>query len=275
MKFGKQLIEEIKNSRTEYGEALFWWLGQSGYIVKAGGKTVMIDGFLNDVPSRLQPVMIKPEELSGIDYIFGTHDHDDHIDRESWRKIAPVCPDTKFVVPSRFISDLSADLSIPEDRFIGINEGTSSFEADGIRIEGIASAHEDLDYDEKTGEYPYTGYIIDMNGVRIYHSGDCVVYEGLETKLKNRSPIDIAFVPISGRDGKRLRSNCIGNMTFQEAVCLICHIKPMLAVPGHFDMFPGNTADPMDFADYLEIKDPSVDYWIGARETCVRYRKEN
>ena len=274
MKTGRALMDEVLNTRPAPGEVCFWWLGQLGYLIRLGDVTLMIDAFLDaDRSERLQPALLAPEDMRNIDYVLGTHDHDDHIDRKTWKVIAKVMPETKFIVPSLFVDDLSEDLNLPKDRLIGISEGLYAFEADGLKVEGIAAAHETLDRDPATGEYPYTGYIITGNGVKLFHSGDCVVYDGYESKLMAGGPFDVVFLPINGRDGKRYRAGCIGNMTFQEAVCLTCAIKPALTVPGHYDMFPGNTADPLDFTDYLEAKDPSLDYWIGARGTRVRYAR--
>ena len=273
MKTGRALMDEVLNSRPGQGEVYFWWLGQLGYLVRLGDVTLMIDGYLTDNDVRLQPPMLKPEELRGVDYILGTHDHDDHIDRPSWRVIAKTLPEARFVVPSPFVEDLARDLDVPRERLVGISEGKYDFEAEGIRIEGVAAAHETLDRDPATGEYPYTGYVITGNGVKLYHSGDCVVYDGLERKLLEKGPFDVAFLPINGRDGRRFRSGCMGNMTFQEAVSLVCNIRPALTVPGHYDMFPGNTANPIDFTDYLEAREPALEYWIGSRGTRVRAGK--
>ena len=261
MKTGRALMDEVLNSRPAEGEVTFWWLGQLGYLIRLGDVTLMIDGFLTQNDVRLQPSMIRPEELRGVDYILGTHDHDDHIDRIAWRVIAGTLPDVRFIVPSPFADDLAADLAVPRDRLIGISEGKGVFEAPGIRVEGIAAAHETLDRDPVTGEYPYTGFVISGNGVKLYHSGDCVVYDGLERKLLDRGPFDVVFLPINGRDGKRFRAGCIGNMTFQEAADLAGELCPRLVIPGHWDMFADNPGDPDAFADYLDAK-------YGAKIAC-------
>ena len=44
---------------------------------------------------------------------------------------------------------------------------------------------------------------------------------------------------------------------------LVGTLKPRLAVPGHYEMFKGNTANPQDFAQYMDVKYPDVKYWIG------------
>lgn len=272
MKTGMELLAEIDRTEVLKNSLAFWWLGQLGFAVKAGGKVLYLDAFLSDYPGRKIPSLLKAEEIVNADYFFGTHDHMDHIDREAWFKLSLSSPKAKFVVPNLLKSTLSKDLDIPADRFVGIND-MKTFEEDGIKITGVAAAHEFLDPDPKTGEYPYMGYVVETNGVRFYHTGDTCAYEGWYTKLSGFNKIDIVMLPINGRDGKRLRANIIGNITYQEAVDLAGFIKPGIAVPGHYEMFDFNLADPLLFADYMDIKYPGVKYWIGDHGTKVVYNK--
>lgn len=43
------------------------------------------------------------------------------------------------------------------------------------------------------------GFVIEYNGVTVYHAGDTVIYEGLIETLSAWT-IDVAFVPINGGD---------------------------------------------------------------------------
>jgi L-ascorbate 6-phosphate lactonase len=98
--------------------------------------------------------------------------------------------------------------------------------------------------------------------------------KGLRERLKKRDKIDVMFIPINGRDAKRYRKNCIGNMTYQEAVDLAGSIKPGLVVPAHYEMFTFNSEDPLLFTDYLEIKYPGIEYWIGSHGDMVLVKHE-
>ncbi|WP_291636355.1 MBL fold metallo-hydrolase [Clostridium sp.] len=263
MKKGLELIEEIDSCVLEKGNSAFWWLGQMGYIVKLGEVVIYLDAFLSDYPGRNIPPLIKAEEVINADLIFGSHDHLDHIDRGAWHQISLSSPKAKFVVPKLLIKKLSEDLNIQEDRFIGIDDGTSVV-AGGLKITGIAAAHEFLDQDAVTGSYPYLGFIIEGSGCGLYHSGDTCIYEGLHSKLKKWNRLDVMFIPINGRDAKKYRANIIGNMTYQEAVDLAGDVKPGLVVPGHYDMFSNNSEDPLLFIDYLNSKYPDIQYWVGS-----------
>jgi len=262
MKSGLELIEEINRCHLEKGEIAFWWLGQMGYVVKLGETVIYLDAFLSEHPGRNIPPLLRPEEVVNADFIFGSHDHIDHIDRATWNQISLSSPKAKFIVPNLLIKGLSKDLNIHEDRFVGLDDDTS-ITLEGIKITGIASAHEFLDQDVASGSYPYLGIIIEGNGKRLYHSGDTCIYEGLHSKLKKCKDIDVMFIPINGRDAKRYRTNIIGNMTYQEAVDLAGDVKPGLVVPGHYEMFTGNSEDPLLFSDYLAVKYQDIKCWIG------------
>jgi L-ascorbate 6-phosphate lactonase len=259
---GFELVKDINQCVVEEGRLAYWWLGQLGYVVKLGEVVIYIDAFLSDMTGRNIPPLLKPEEVTNADFIFGSHDHADHIDRGVWHQLSLSSPKAKFVVPKLLIAELSKDLDIPEERFIGMDDGISIVEK-GLKITGIAAAHEFLDQDPESGSYPYLGYIVEGNDCVLYHSGDTCIYEGMYSKLRKWNRFDVIFVPINGRDAKRLANNCIGNMTYQEAVDLTGSMNPRLAVPGHYDMFSTNSEDPKLFADYMKVKYPGINCWIG------------
>ena len=160
-------------------------------------------------------------------------------------------------MPELLRESLIEDLSIDALRFIGIDDG-QSIEYNGVRITALASAHEFLDQDKKTGHYPYLGFVIEACGLTVYHSGDTCLYDGLIAKLRQWEKFDLMMLPINGRDADKLRRNIVGNMTYQEAVDLAGTLGTRYVVPTHYDMFEGNLANAEDFRDYLNIKYPHV-----------------
>lgn len=274
MKSGIELINDIDDCILKNEETAFWWLGQLGYVIKMGEIVIYLDVFLADWPGRKVPPLLKPEEIVNADFIMGTHDHIDHIDREVWHQLSLSSPNAKFVVPKLHINELSDNLNIPKDRFIGLDDGLSFIEK-GLKISAIPAAHEFLDQDPSTGFYPYLGYIIEGNGCTLYHAGDTCMYEGIYSKLRQWNKFDVMFLPINGRDAKRYRENLIGNITYQEAVDLAGVIKPNLVVPGHYEMFTVNSVDPSLFADYIDAKYPNIKYWIGNHGEKVKVSSKN
>ena len=234
-----------------HGKNSITWLGQMGLLVKLAGTTVLIDYFASDIPGRQTAVPIPVDRVADVDCFAGTHDHLDHIDHSAWRIWGKSCPGAKFVFPSAHVMSVTED-GIPRERQLPIDAG-ARVSIGNVTIHAIPAAHEFLSRDE-SGRYPCLQYILEGGGLRIYHAGDTLRYEGMLPLLKSFGPIDAALLPINGRDGVRYRRNCIGNMTFQEAADLAGELKPRLVLPGHWDMFADNPGDPAAFADYLEAK---------------------
>jgi L-ascorbate metabolism protein UlaG (beta-lactamase superfamily) len=253
---GARLIADIDATRVSSGNAAFWWLGQHSFVVKTARRVLYFDPFLSPEPDRLIPPLLAPAEVTHADLIFGSHDHLDHIDRAILPGLAQASPKCRIVVPELIRATLARDLAIAPERFAGLDDGLT-VEIDGVRVSAIAAAHEFLDQDPATGRFPYLGYIVECDGVTIYHAGDTCLYEGLITKLR-RWQIDVAFLPINGRDARRLAAGWIGNMTYQEAADLAGAIRPRLTVPAHYDMFAFNPGDVGAFSDYMRVKYPHL-----------------
>ena len=245
-------LESFSAQPLPAGQINLWWMGQMGFILKAKSTTVSIDYFATPREDRQVPPLIPAAELQGIDAFFGTHNHLDHMDLECWRIWKDTCPQAKFVFPAAHLSDVLS-LGIDASRCVPLNDGESARIGD-LTVRAIAAAHEFLDQDPTTGYYPALQYVLECDGMRVYHAGDTLRYEGMLAKLQAFGRFDAAILPINGRDAARYSRNCIGNMTFQEAVDLSGELNPRLAIPGHWDMFAANSADPGAFRDYLAVK---------------------
>ena len=127
-------------------------------------------------------------------------------------------------MPKLLREQIVGELGLPDDRVLGIDEGIV-VQHEAVTVTAVPAAHEFLDEDPATGLHPYLGFIMEGNGFRLYHAGDTCLYEGMQAKLR-RWPLDLALLPINGRDAKRLAANCIGNMTYQEAADLAGAIRP-------------------------------------------------
>jgi len=256
MQTGPALIHDIGACAVPAGQAAFWWLGQHGFAVKLAQTVCYLDAFLSPVEGRLVEPLLQPDEVTNADLVFGSHDHGDHIDREAWPRIAAASPQAKFVVPDLLRDRIVRELGLPDDRVLGLDEGMMIAVGD-VSATAVPAAHEFLDCDPQTGRHPYVGFVLEGNGVRLYHAGDTCLYEGMQALLR-RWTFDLALLPINGRDARRLAAGCIGNMTYQEAADLAGVLRPGLTVPTHFEMFAFNGEDPQLFLDYMRVKYPDL-----------------
>jgi L-ascorbate metabolism protein UlaG (beta-lactamase superfamily) len=111
----------------------------------------------------------------------------------------------------------------------------------------ISSVHETLEQDEN-GDSRCMGLIVQVGRWTIYHSGDCIPYEGLADRLK-RWKLDISILPINGRDPAR---GVPGNFTAEEAATLGQQTSTEILIPCHYEMFEFNTVSPHQFVKAAE-----------------------
>ncbi len=254
------LLADIENSRHGDPSHLHtWWLGQSGFLVTSGGKTILFDPYLSDSltrkyaetdkpHTRITEQVIDPARLTGIDLITSSHNHTDHLDKETLLPLFEANPRARFVIPEANRAFVAERLGTPADWPIGMDDGGTENVA-GVCLHGLASAHDELKTDEQ-GRHHFMGFIAELNGWTIYHSGDTRLYDGLAERLK-RFSIDLAFLPINGFKPER---RVAGNLNSAEAAQLAAECGIHQVVPHHYDMFEFNTADPADFIRECEAR---------------------
>ena len=234
------------------------WLGQAGFLIEGGGFRLVIDPYLSDSlyekykdkkfpHSRMVEAPFSPEELTALNYVLCTHGHTDHMDPGTLPGLAAANPGCGFICPQAE-REKAIERGVPVQMLAGMNTGGRFFDCndgcrdDGIGITALASAHEELAVDEQ-GQSLYLGYVIEIGGQTLYHSGDCVPYDGLAEQLESLE-VDIALLPVNGRDEARRSNGVPGNFTLREAVELCDAAGIRILIPHHFGMFAFNTEDP-------------------------------
>jgi L-ascorbate metabolism protein UlaG (beta-lactamase superfamily) len=245
------LLAQIGSTRLEPRSIAFWPLGQSGFLIKSRFGTFVIDPYLSESLTRKYANTARPHvrmtraplrgaDLSFVDLMIASHKHSDHLDPETTREILDASPRASLIIPEA-LRDYAVGLGLDDRRLIGLDAG-GTVEFGGARIRAIPSAHEGLDVDD-SGRHLYLGYVIEIDGIRLYHSGDTIVYDRLIGEL-GAAAFDLLFLPINGRDRAR---GVPGNMNIAEAIDLACAVRPRYVVPHHYDMFTFNSANVAEF----------------------------
>jgi L-ascorbate metabolism protein UlaG (beta-lactamase superfamily) len=245
-----------------WGQIVLWWLGQAGFALRGNGATVLIDPFLAEHPDRLVPPPFRPDQVGGVDIVAITHDHLDHLDEESLPALAEASPAARFVLPEPLVNRL-ADLGISSDRVSGA-QPDRPLELAGLTIDPVPASHGDdlrdgygFGLDRSNGLYRYLGYVFDLGGVRVYHAGDTIPYDGMEERL-SAFRVDVALLPINGRDAEREAQGIVGNLDEEEAADLAAAIDTDLLVPMHYDMFAANPGSPERLVALATQKHPEL-----------------
>jgi len=276
------LVNEINETRVEPGGLQIWWIGQAGFVFKSSKQIIYIDPYLSTYaeritrgkPSehvRIRPAPMKPHDVTHADIVLCTHNHADHIDPDGIPIIAARSPRANFVVPE-CARDTMRGFGIDDGR-IHTMRGDDQLRLREIHIYAVPAKHEEFDKHPKKG-YPYLSYLVNIDGIRVFHAGDTIPYGGQVERLKGHR-IDLALVPVNGRDEFRHKLDFEGNFTCKEAVRFALDIDAGLTIPMHYDMFAINTADINEFrsiADRHNLRYMIMDY--GGSIVFPRERKD-
>ncbi len=227
------------------------WYGQSGFRLAAGESRVLIDPFLTDRDDRRYRPPAAAPDFADITLVLCTHEHADHLDLPFLREFCAVNSTATIVVPAPVV-ELAAGGGVDRSRLTGAVPGEELHDRD-VTVHPVPALHgiggdEPVVYEFSPGGGPvrFLGYVIDIGGIRCYHSGDGLVYPELSATLSELAP-DVLMIPINGRDHMRESRGIVGNMNETEAAWLCAQVGPAFAIPMHYDAIAGNTGDPGRF----------------------------
>jgi L-ascorbate 6-phosphate lactonase len=227
------------------------WYGQSGFRLAAGDSRVLIDPFLTDrADRRYRPPAAAPD-FADITLVLCTHEHVDHMDLPFLREFCAVNPAATIVVPAPVV-EIAAEGGVDPARLVGAVPGEELRDRD-VTVHPVPALHglggdEPVVYEFSPGGGPvrFLGYVLDVGGVRFYHSGDCLIYPELPATLSALAP-DVLMIPINGRDHMRESGGIVGNMNETEAAWLCAQVSPAFVIPMHYEAIACNTGDPGHF----------------------------
>lgn len=243
-------MKRIREYPVAKNSVALWWFGQSGYIFKTPeGTLTSVDLYLTDscadlVPeldfSRKVPVLIAPEDLD-VDIFTCTHNHLDHTDPFTIRGLRN--KDTTHFVGPHPSCDVYRAEGVETGRIVP-TWPKHELELRDVRITGTFALPTD------DSDLNHMGYVFQFgSGPKIYITGDTDFSELLFSVEKQKP--DAVITVINGG---------FNNLSHWEAAEVCGRIKPKLAIPCHYDMFPDNSVDPRQFRATLALRAPGVSY---------------
>lgn len=257
-------IKQMTGVKPEKGQTGLWYLGQEGFVISSAGQYLAVDPYLSDYVDqnccqyvrwvRKYPAPIAPDKLDMLCAVLCTHSHYDHADPWTLPHIASANPQTLFVVPAPEV-DTIASYGIAKERILSAVAG-EAISLGCFTVTPIPAAHEELHMDE-SGHYRELSYVIDDGTNRVFHGGDMCLYDALPEMI---GQVDVAILPINGRDAQRNANDIIGNTDSREAVWLARQIGAKLLIPVHHDLYEVNKADPEELIGAIAAENPAQGY---------------
>ncbi len=252
------LLATIRSVPSSTSSLHFWWLGQSGFLVHWQGSFLLFDPYLSDSLTekyadtdkphvRMTERVIAPEQLGFVKVVTSSHNHTDHLDRETLRPILAANPSLAMVAPEANREFIAERLGTPLDWPHGLAAG-GQVAVGPFRFHGVPAAHNTLETDTR-GHHRFMGFVVEAGPWRIYHAGDTLRYPGMEEWLRPWN-LDLAFLPINGDRAER---RVAGNLDGPQAAQLAHDVGIKLVIPCHFEMFAFNTASPDAFTETCRV----------------------
>lgn len=244
------------------GSLLCTALGQAGFLFKGGTLSIAIDPYLSNyvvegaggdanIFSRTFPPPLDVNQIKGLNALFITHDHADHCDPQTILPLVKNNPQMKIICPLPVFKRINA-LGVPAERMNIPRLGVISRVGD-LSFAALPAAHYRLEIDPEQNTSTYLGYVIFINGVNLYHSGDTVLYPGMVARLRDLChEFDLVCLPVNGRDYYREQMDITGNLDGAEALKLALDLKAKVLLPMHNDLFTVNHINPAVLADLAD-----------------------
>lgn len=218
------------------------WAGHASWIVRIGGLTVLTDPVWSrrilGTPARITPVGVRWEALPPVDAVLISHNHYDHLDAPTLRRLPR---DTPLLVPA------GLGRWCRRRRFTCVTEldWWESAELGGVRFDFVPSHHWSKRTLLDTCRSLWGGWVLgDARGRRLYFAGD-TGYGHWFKEIGRRYPgLDLAMLPIGAYEPRWWLSDV--------------HTDPEEAVQAYEDLGARAMA-PMHWATFLLSAEPVLE----------------
>jgi L-ascorbate metabolism protein UlaG (beta-lactamase superfamily) len=263
-------LDRLRELPTGSGRVATTWLGQAGFALRTDGTTPLLDPFLAPHEGRRYESALPAAASTGIDVVLCSHEHVDHFDAQSAPAIAAASPQAVFIVPTPIV-DMVTEVGIPPERVLGVQPG-EMHELPGLVIRPVPACHGVTMADAygfgqelSGGLIRFLGFVLELGGVRIYHAGDTIHYDGMVDTVAELGP-NVALLPVNGRHAEREARGIVGNLNEREAAWLAAAIGAETLIPMHHDLFARNLGSAAEVVEAAEEEERAVVVLVPPRE---------
>ena len=231
------------------------WLGHASMLVRARGLWILIDPVLSDTagpvpgfgPARLAPLPIAPEALPHIDAVLVSHDHYDHLDRTTVRRLARQSGGApRFFVGKGLAAWFEAEVGVRADEFVwwqarSIGDITFTF---------VPAQHNSGRSPWHRNDTLWGGWVISNDGYRFYFPGDTAYVAELFRDIRRRiGPVHLAALPIGAYRPRALMRH--EHLDPDDAVQTHNDVEAIRSFGVHWGTFQLGDDEPFDAATDL------------------------
>ena len=215
------------------------WIGHSTFLIKKNGVTILTDPifskraspFKNIGPKRLIPPAIPLDAIPHIDIVTVSHNHYDHLDIYSLKKISKKHPEAIFLVP------------VGDEKLLKRKKIKNVYNFDwweSIEHKGFVITFTPVQHWSKRSLFDrnkslWGGWFFKHKDYSLYHAGDTGYSKDfIDTKIKLGSP-KYAFIPIGAYDPEWFMAE--SHVNPEDAVQIMLDLEAEKAFGMHWATF--------------------------------------
>jgi L-ascorbate metabolism protein UlaG (beta-lactamase superfamily) len=171
-------------------EASLTWVGHASFLLRLGGKLIAVDPIwsqkLGGAVARLSPPGVRLEDAGRIDVVAISHNHMDHMDLPTLKRIGP---EPLYVVP------LGCARWVKMPKVVELDWWQSHTDGE-LTITCVPARHWSMRMPWTRNESLWGGFVFRGPEGAAYHSGDTALFDGFAEIGRRAGPIDWAMLPI-------------------------------------------------------------------------------
>jgi L-ascorbate metabolism protein UlaG (beta-lactamase superfamily) len=225
------------------------WIGHATMLVRLAGKTMLFDPIFSERasplpgvgPRRVVPLPIDIDDLPRIDVVMISHNHYDHLDEASVRRLAGMPQGSpRFLVPlglKAWFATLGITRVDEYDWWQETREGP-------LAITFVPVQHWSRRRLDDTNQTLWGGWVVEGEGLKLVHTGDTGYSKDFRDIGERLGPFDMAFIPIGAYAPRWFMQ--IMHADVPEAVQIRADLRAERAIGMHWGTFERLTDEPLD-----------------------------
>jgi N-acyl-phosphatidylethanolamine-hydrolysing phospholipase D len=217
------------------------WIGHATVFIRLAGKNILVDPIFSERaspvpfagPKRVAPLPIELADLPPIDLVLITHNHYDHLDEPSVRRLAALPQGSpRFLVPlglKAWFADIGIERVEEMDWWQSVREGD-------VTITLVPVQHWSRRTPFDRNRTLWGGWAIDGENVRVVHLGDAGYSRDLRDIGERLGPFDLALIPIGAYAPRWFME--AKHLDVAEAIQARADLRARRAIGIHWGTFP-------------------------------------
>ena len=242
------LSDDWQNINLDIENNYLIWIGHSTFLIKKDGLTILTDPVFSERaspfkrfgPKRLIPPSLSIKDLPSIDVITVSHNHYDHLDIRSLKKISKKNPEAFFLIPK-------GDIDIFKKRNI---DNVFEFEWwQNIDLKDHIFTFTPVKHWSARGlfdrnESLWGGWFINSNDYALYHAGDTGYSKDFKETRKRLGAPKYALIPIGAYDPEWFMS--ASHVNPEDSVRIMKDLQAQYGIGMHWGTFTLTAEDTLE-----------------------------